>query len=271
MRRKVDFCADWRFIREDVGIEQADEAATEPVTLPHTWNAQDGTDGGNDYHRGRCWYAKRFPMPAHSSEEEVLLEFEGAAMSAQVFLNGNLLCTHDGGYATFRVNLTDHLQAELELDGKRYTIGALVLSNHAVFDDLIVAGTPIHDLLDKSIPPHEDKGSIITVLATDIPLSERQLRRLCRRALVGLSRTGSMCGNGSGEIVLAFTTANRVPHDSETAILPLQMLHDDAINPLFRAVAECVEESVLSSLLHAETVTGYHGRTVQCLTELLNQ
>ena len=160
---------------------------------------------------------------------------------------------------------------QLELDGKRYTIGALVLSNHAVFDDLIVAGTPIHDLLDKLIPPHEDKGSIITVLATDIPLSERQLRRLCRRALVGLSRTGSMCGNGSGEIVLAFTTANRVPHDSETAILPLQMLHDDAINPLFRAVAECVEESVLSSLLHAETVTGYHGRTVQCLTELLNQ
>ena len=62
MRRKVDFCADWHFIREDVGIEQADEAATEPVTLPHTWNAQDGTDGGNDYHRGRCWYAKRFPM-----------------------------------------------------------------------------------------------------------------------------------------------------------------------------------------------------------------
>lgn len=160
---------------------------------------------------------------------------------------------------------------QLELDGKRYTIGALVLSNHAVFDDLIVAGTPIHDLLDKSIPPREDKGSIITVLATDIPLSERQLRRLCRRALVGLSRTGSMCGNGSGEIVLAFTTANRVPHDSETAILPLQMLHDDAINPLFRAVAECVEESVLSSLLHAETVTGNHGRTVQCLTELLNQ
>lgn len=159
----------------------------------------------------------------------------------------------------------------VELDGKPYTIGALVLSNHAVFDDLVVAGTPIQTLLDASIPPHEDKGSIITVLATDIPLSERQLRRLCRRALVGLSRTGSMCGNGSGEIVLAFTTANRVPHDSETAILPLQMLHDDAINPLFRAVAECVEESVLSSLLHAETVTGYHGRTVQCLTELLNQ
>ncbi len=99
----------------------------------------------------------------------------------------------------------------VELDGKPYTMGALVLSNHALFDDLIVAGTPIHTLLNNSIPPHEDKGSIITVLATDIPLSERQLRRLCRRALVGLSRTGSYCGNGSGEIVIAFTTANRVP------------------------------------------------------------
>ena len=159
----------------------------------------------------------------------------------------------------------------VEMDGKPYTIGALVLSNHAVFDDLVVAGTPIQTLLDASIPPHEDKGSIITVLATDIPLSERQLRRLCHRALVGLSRTGSFCGNGSGEIVIAFTTANRVPHYSEKAILPMGMVHDDAINPLFRAVAECVEESVLSSLLHAETVTGYHGRTVRCLSDLLDE
>ena len=70
----------------------------------------------------------------------------------------------------------------VELDGKQYTIGALVLSNHAVFDDLVVAGTPIQSLLDAHIPPHEDKGSIITVLATDIPLSERQLRRRCHRA-----------------------------------------------------------------------------------------
>ncbi len=158
----------------------------------------------------------------------------------------------------------------VELDGKKnYTIGSLVLSNHAMFDDLIVGGTPIQQLLKAHIPPHEDKGSIITVLATDIPLSERQLRRLCHRALVGLSRTGSYCGNGSGEIVLAFTTANRMPHYADKALLPMTMLHDDAINPLFRAVAECVEESVLSSLFHAETVTGYHGKTVPCLTDLL--
>ena len=62
-----------------------------------------------------------------------------------------------------------------------------------------------------------------------------------------------------------------MPHYSEKAILPMGMLHDDAINPLFRAVAECVEESVLSSLLHAETVTGHHGRTVRCLSDLLDE
>lgn len=159
----------------------------------------------------------------------------------------------------------------VELDGRLYTIGALVLSNHALFEDLMVAGTPVRTLLDERVPPHEDKGSIITVLATDIPLSERQLRRLCRRALVGLSRTGSYCGNGSGEIVLAFTTANRVPHYAEKQILTFGMVQDDAINPLFRAVAECVEESVLSSLLHAETVTGKGGRTVRSLAELLRE
>ena len=89
--------------------------------------------------------------------------------------------------------------------------------------------------------------------------------------MVGLSRTGSFCGNGSGEIVLAFTTANRVPHASERCLLTFGMLHDDAIDPLFRAVAECVEESVLSSLLHAETVTGRNGRTVRSLAELLRE
>ena len=102
-----------------------------------------------------------------------------------------------------------------------------MLSNHAVFDDLVVAGTPIQSCWTPH-PAPRGQGSIITVLATDIPLSERQLRRLCHRALVGLSRTGSFCGNGSGEIVIAFTTANRVPHYSEKAILPMGMVHDDA-------------------------------------------
>ena len=162
----------------------------------------------------------------------------------------------------------------VELDGQPYHVGALVLSNHARFDDLILAGVPIRERLAAArpdIPPHEDRGSIITVLATDAPLSCRQLGRVARRAIVGLSRTGSYCGNGSGEIVIAFSTGNRIPHYSQADLLPLRALHEDRIDRLFRAAAECVEESVLSSLLHAETVTGRGGLTVRSLAGLLRE
>ena len=160
----------------------------------------------------------------------------------------------------------------VELDGKNYCLGALVLSNHARFDDLILAGVPIRERLaaaQTKIAPHQDRGSIITVLATDIPLTCRQLGRVARRAIVGLSRTGSYCGNGSGEIVIAFSTGCRIPHYPQGDLLPLQAIHEDRIDRLFRAAAECVEESVLSSLLHAETVTGRGGLTVRGLPDLL--
>ena len=112
----------------------------------------------------------------------------------------------------------------LELDGQTFHMGALVLSNHAKFDDLIIAGVPVARRLEQAaqVPPHEDKGSIITVLATDVPLSERQLGRVARLALVGLSRTGSFCGNGSGEIVIVFSTACRIPHDPRGDFVPLR-------------------------------------------------
>lgn len=159
----------------------------------------------------------------------------------------------------------------LELDGQTWHMGALVLSNHARFDDLIIAGVPVAQRLAQAaqVPPHEDKGSIITVLATDVPLSERQLGRVARRAIVGLSRTGSFCGNGSGEIVIAFSTGNRVPHNPQQDLLPMRAAAENKMDLFFRAAAECVEESVLSSLLHAETVTGRNGLTVPSLADLL--
>ena len=159
----------------------------------------------------------------------------------------------------------------LELDGQTFHMGALVLSNHAKFDDLIIAGVPVTRRLEQAaqVPPHEDKGSIITVLATDVPLSERQLGRVARRALVGLSRTGSFCGNGSGEIVIAFSTGNRISHYPQSDLVTLRAVSETKMDLLFRAAAECVEESVLSSLLHAETVTGRNGLTVRSLADLL--
>ena len=81
-----------------------------PVTLPHTWNAEDGQDGGDDYHRGKCWYLRDLDRPETTENSRVWLEFEGAAMVAEVYLNGEKLAEHAGGYSTFRVDLTDHLK-----------------------------------------------------------------------------------------------------------------------------------------------------------------
>lgn len=115
MRKKTLFNKDWKFVKYAENAADAQTAAGEAVTLPHTWNAVDGQDGGNDYYRGTCWYAKKFAKPEMTADEEVWLEFEGVAMSAEVYLNGEKLAHHEGGYSAFRMNLTDYLQDENEL------------------------------------------------------------------------------------------------------------------------------------------------------------
>ena len=108
MRNILQFNDNWRFFK--TAEAPASLPAWEAVTLPHTWNAVDGQDGGNDYWRGTAMYAKAFSKPAH--EGVVVLEFLGAAMTADVYLNGALLAHHEGGYSTFRVDITDKLQEE---------------------------------------------------------------------------------------------------------------------------------------------------------------
>lgn len=97
----------WTFIKSAANAAEAAAASGEAVALPHTWNAVDGQDGGNDYHRGTCWYVRQLEKP--ETEVESWLEFAGAAMTAEVYLNGEKLARHEGGYSTFRVNLTEHL------------------------------------------------------------------------------------------------------------------------------------------------------------------
>lgn len=104
---------EWQFIQENITPEEAAAATGKAVALPHTWNAKDGQDGGNDYYRGTCWYVKRFGRPAATEKRgEVWLEFRGAAMTAEVWLNGKKLARHEGGYSTFRVDLTERLAEE---------------------------------------------------------------------------------------------------------------------------------------------------------------
>ena len=110
MRQVLDFCANWFFCREDAGAAGA--LAGEAVTLPHTWNAQDGQDGGNDYYRGTCWYAKKFSRSEVPAGERIYIEFEGVAMTADVYLNDQKLAHHEGGYSTFRVDITEALADE---------------------------------------------------------------------------------------------------------------------------------------------------------------
>lgn len=92
------------------------DGKTKPVDLPHTWNGKDGQDGGNDYMRDQCTYQKTFAKPAFEAQTEcVYLEFAGVNASCRVCLNGKEIATHDGGYSTFRVEITEQLQGENEL------------------------------------------------------------------------------------------------------------------------------------------------------------
>jgi len=101
----------WLFSKD----KELDRAQWEVVTLPHTWNAKDGQDGGNDYYRGTCYYAKKLALSECDGAEEVYIEFEGANSSADVYVNGKLAVHHDGGYSTFRANITELLDGDNEI------------------------------------------------------------------------------------------------------------------------------------------------------------
>ncbi len=115
-------------------------------------------------------------------------------------------------------------------------------------------------------PPQESPdGSCMIVLATDAPLSARQLQRLARRAVLGLARTGSFMSNGSGDFVIAFSTARRVAHHSDASVETVELLRDDRLSPLFLAAVESVEEAVYNALCMATTTTGRDGVVVEAL------
>ncbi len=150
---------------------------------------------------------------------------------------------------------------------KEYTLGAIVMSNFGVLGNLRIDGKRIKTELPKEDKP--EKGSIIIVLGTDIPLSDRQLKRIAKRATVGLARVGSFLGNGSGDIAIAFSNGNRIPHYSKEDVLETKMFHDNAMDKLFDATAEVVEEAVISSMYHAETTKGIRNKVLYGLREFI--
>lgn len=147
-----------------------------------------------------------------------------------------------------------------------FTVGALVQANYGRPERLTVTGVPVgHHIQppgnEEALGP--DDGSVMVVLATDAPMTSRQLERICVRAGAGLARTGSAHDHGSGDFVIAFTTSNHVPHEPDAVTMTRPVLIDEArvMGDLFFAVVESVEEAVLNALWRAETMVGRDGHT----------
>ena len=155
------------------------------------------------------------------------------------------------------------------LGDDRFTVGALVQANYGSRRDLRVDGVPVgrrigYDVVAAPWPQERSTGSIIVVIATDAPLLPVQCRRLAKRATVGLARVGGIGHNGSGDIFLAFSTANHLPAEPGGR-RSIEMLPHPLIDPLFDAVADATEEAILNALCAAETMTGHNGRTAHAL------
>ncbi len=161
----------------------------------------------------------------------------------------------------------------LTIGQQKYTLGVLVLSNFGQLSDLTINGRTIGLELEQHLNDSQtpDRGSIMIILATDLPVSDRQLKRILIRTVTGLSRTGSMIAHGSGDVAIGFSTATRIPHTSEKPLLKSSFIHEERLDDAFRAAGEATEEAILNSLVTAETVTGRSGNTRFNLIDLLDK
>jgi len=158
----------------------------------------------------------------------------------------------------------------VRVEDSDFTVGVLVQANHGGRPGFTVAGVPVGQEITDMMPvirtgrPGQEQGSIIVVVATDAPLLPHQLERLAHRVPLGIGRVGGYGGNSSGDIFIAFSTANRGAFRRNGKSSPV-MLSNDLIDPLFEATVEATEESILNVLVAAETTTGIDGNTVYAL------
>jgi D-aminopeptidase len=158
----------------------------------------------------------------------------------------------------------------VDMLGADYTVGVLVQANYGLRDQLRIAGVPVgkhlreHRVYAEPDPTAGDNGSIIIVIATDAPLLPHQLKRVARRAALGLGRVGSIAGNGSGDIFVAFSTADESLGHADR-LLDHRSVPNDEISAVFGATVEAVEESIVNALVAARDMTGDHRRFVRAL------
>lgn len=203
----------------------------------------------------------------HVRAEHVRAALDGArsgpvAMGAVGGGTGMVCCDLKGGIGSS--------SRRLPIDEGGYTLGVLVMSNFGHLADLHIGGAPVGRLLaeDASLPSErriDNYGSIIAVIATNAPLLSHQLHRLCKRVALGIGRAGSWAAHGSGEIVVGFSTANKIPRETKRMTYKLEVLPDPRMNPLYRAAVEATEEAILDSLCMATPMTGHSGHHAPAL------
>lgn len=252
---------------------------TGPITITNTLSV------GLAHHATARWMAERFPavgeevwiLPVaaetfdgylndiasfHVTEAHVRAAIDGArsgALAEGAVGGGTGMIAYEfkGGTGT--------ASRRVAAGGGQYTLGALVQANHGLRTWFNVQGVPVGRAMPGAPIWNAERGSIIVVLATDAPLLPNQLERLARRAAIGIGRGGTPSGNNSGDIFIAFSTANDPGPLPEPPRLNLEALGSDELDALFMAAVESVEEAVLNAMLAADTMTGRKGRRVEAL------
>jgi L-aminopeptidase/D-esterase-like protein len=197
----------------------------------------------------------------HVKREHVFQAWDGAASGpvpeGSVGGGTGMICYgFKGGIGTASRRLTEKQGG--------YTVGVLVQANHGSRRQLLVAGVPVGQHITDDAVRKKDEGSIIIVVATDAPLLPHQTKRLARRATLGLARTGSISGNGSGDLFLAFATANP-GSATKGGTRTVEMLPLERMDPLFVATEQATEEAIINALIAAETMTGVDGHRIIAL------
>ena len=146
-----------------------------------------------------------------------------------------------------------------------YTVGVLVNSNMDDRKNLRVDGVPVGREIGDGKPTRDQDGSIVIVIATDAPLDHLKLKRLASKASLGLARTGAISRHGSGDLFIAFSTANRVPHYPKERTYTMRVVADAHLDPIFQAVQEATEEAILNALTMATTTVGRDGNTAHAI------
>lgn len=206
----------------------------------------------------------------HVREEHVLAAIDGATSGpvaeGSVGAGTGMTCFgYKGGIGT--------ASRRVPPESGGWTVGVLVLANFGLPHQLTIDGVPVGRMLANAKPVPE-RGSIMMIVATDAPLLDRGLRRVARRAVVGLARTGSMIGHGSGDVAIAFSTAEsvRIPQIAPAPVIPLEIVAEGpvaggarVVDALFEATAEATEEAIINALFRATTVVGRDGNTSAAL------